>query len=75
MTRTITLRKIGNSIGATFPKDLLDKHGLKEGSTLHLVESRDGLTLTPYDPHFEEVVKAYEEVEEQYKNAFRELAK
>ncbi len=75
MTRTLTLRKIGNSIGATFPKEVLDRHGLKEGSTLHLVETPDGLTLTPYDPDFEDAIVAYEDVAERYKNALRELAK
>lgn len=75
MTRTITLRRIGNSIGATFPKDLLERHGLGEGSTLHVVETTDGLSITPYDPDFEDAMAAYEEVAEQYKNALRELAR
>ena len=75
MTRTITLRKIGNSIGATFPKDVLERHGLTEGSTLHLVETVEGLKLMPYDADFEDAMAAYEEVAERYKNALRELAK
>ena len=71
----LKMRRVGNSVGITFPKDVLARHGLAEGSVMHVVETSDGLLLTPYDPHFAEVIEAYEEVEEQYKNAFRELAR
>jgi hypothetical protein len=33
-----------------------------------------GILLTPYDPVFEEGMRAFEEVNKQYRNALRELA-
>ena len=73
--RTVRFRRIGNSVGATFPKDLLERYGIREKTEVHLVETPDGLLLSTYDEHFSEVVKAYREVEDQYRNTFRELAK
>ena len=49
----IKLRKIGNSLGSTFPKEVLDRLGLKEGDKMHLVVTADGIKLVPYDPNFE----------------------
>lgn len=75
MTRTLTLRRIGNSIGATFPRDLLERHGLTEASTVHVVDTPDGLLLTPYDPDFGEAMAISERVSNQYRNALRELSR
>ncbi|MEQ8956789.1 MAG: AbrB/MazE/SpoVT family DNA-binding domain-containing protein, partial [Coleofasciculus sp. C2-GNP5-27] len=41
----IKLRKVGNSIGTTFPKEILDKFDLREGDTLTLVVMEDGIKL------------------------------
>lgn len=74
MTLRITLRKIGGSVGATFPKDLTDSLHVRAGDTLNVVRTDRGVLLTPYDPVFEQGMRAYEEVNKQYRNALRELA-
>ena len=74
-TPTITFRKIGNSIGATFPKEVVDAAGISEKSTWHVVQTSEGLLLKEYDEAFEKGMAAYREIAEQYKNALRELAK
>ncbi|MEM1056548.1 MAG: AbrB/MazE/SpoVT family DNA-binding domain-containing protein [Bacteroidota bacterium] len=74
-TTTIKLRKVGNSIGATFPKEILDRLGLEEKSEMIIVETEDGFTLKRYDSDFEAAMEAYHEVAKQYENALRELAK
>ena len=74
-TPTITFRKIGNSIGATFPKEVVEAAGISEKSTWHVVQTPDGLLLKQYDEDFERGMAAYREFAEQYKNALRELAK
>lgn len=71
----LKLRKIGNSIGTTFPKEILDKLQVSEGDTLYLTETPDGLQLTAYDPEFEQVMEAASEVTRRYRNALKELAK
>ena len=68
------LRKIGNSTGITLPKEILDKLGLKEGDTLNIVLTSDGIQLTPYNPDFEVALQAYKEGKSMYRNAMRKLA-
>ena len=70
----IKLRKVGNSIGTTFPKEVLEKFNLSEGDTLSLVVMEDGIKLMAYDPNFEQVMAAYKQGSSQYRNAMRELA-
>ena len=73
--KTIKLRKVGNSFGFTLPKELLEKYNLEEGIELHVIEKKDGFTLTPYDPDFEEWAKAFEKTNKKYKNTLKALAK
>ena len=70
----IKLQKVGNSIGATFPKEVLEKLGLKEGDALTLVVMEDGIRLTAHDPEFDQVMAAYQQGASQYRNAMKELA-
>jgi antitoxin MazE len=71
----LKLRKIGNSLGVTIPKEVLEKFKLVEGDSLSLIETREGIQLTPYDPEFEKAMAIYREGSIKYKNALRELAK
>ena len=74
-TRTITLRRIGNSVGATFPKEVLDRLGLGEKSELLLVETEDGFELKRYDAEFDRAWAAYLDSKKRYHNVYKELAK
>jgi putative addiction module antidote len=75
MHKTITLRRIGGSLGGTFPKEVMERLNMKEGDELFVVEREDGLLLTPYDPKFEKVMEAYDVISRKYRNTLRELAK
>lgn len=72
---TLKIRKVGNSLGATFPKEVLQKLKLQEGDTVYVTETPDGVQLTPYDPNFDQAMEAYRKVSSKYKNALRQLAK
>jgi putative addiction module antidote len=37
----VKLQKVGNSIGTSFPKEVLDRLGLVEGDTMNLVVNDD----------------------------------
>ena len=74
MTNKITLRKVGGSIGATFPKDIIDDLRVEAGDQLTVVRTERGILLTPFDPVFERAMRAYEEVNAEFRNALRELA-
>lgn len=69
------VRRVGNSLGITLPKTIVDNYHLSEGDELHLIETEDGLILTPFDPKFAEWAKAYDKTNSRYRNTLRALAK
>lgn len=75
MVRTVKLRKMGGSIGATLPRDLAERLHLDVGDEVFVVATEDGLLITPYDPTFGKAMAAYRRGAKMYKNALRELAK
>lgn len=74
MSKETTIRRIGNSSGLTIPKEMLERQYLSEGDRVHIIETEDGLLITPYDPDFEDAMAIYEEGAKTYRNALRELA-
>jgi len=75
MVRSVKLRKMGGSVGATLPKDLADRFHLEPGDDVLAVETAHGILLTPYDPDVEEGLAIAAETQKRYRNALRELAK
>jgi putative addiction module antidote len=75
MVRKVTLRKMGGSVGATLPKDMAERLHVQAGDEVFIVETEDGVLLTPYDPEFQRAMEAYERSASKYRNALRELAK
>lgn len=71
----LKIRKIGNSLGAILPNETLASLHLKEGDVVYLIEEKDGVKLTPYDPEFEAAMEAFEEGRRTFRNALHELAK
>jgi putative addiction module antidote len=72
---TLKLRAIGTSTGFIIPKDLLSQIGWKEGEEIIATPTRDGLTLSHFDPEVARQVAMGEEFMDEYKETFRELAK
>lgn len=75
MHKETTIRRIGNSAGATIPKAMLERYGLTVGERAYIVATEQGLLITPYDPDFAEALAIYEEGSKTYRNAMHELAK
>lgn len=69
------IRKIGNSLGVTIPKQLIDELHLKTGDKLTIKKKGSNLELKPIDPGFEEWAEAYRLANEDYKEVLKELAK
>ncbi|MCU0246610.1 MAG: AbrB/MazE/SpoVT family DNA-binding domain-containing protein [Bryobacter sp.] len=72
---TLKLRPVGSSTGVIFPKELLAKLDVKEGDELFVVESPEGLLLTPFDPEVARDVELGAGFMRKYRSTFRELAK
>jgi len=71
----VKVTPIGNSMGILLPKEALRKLHVSKGDTLYLLDSPEGLTLTPYQQDFEEQMDAAKKVMGKYRNAFHALAK
>lgn len=74
MAKETKIRAIGNSSGTTIPKEILDRYRLAAGDRVHLVETDEGILITPFDPLFAEAMELYDEGAKKYRNAMRELA-
>jgi len=71
--KPVKLQKLGGSVAAVIPKAMLDRLHLAAGDEVHVVETDDGLLLTPFDPDFAEAMAIYERGAREYRNALREL--
>ena len=69
------IRKIGNSLGITLPKQVIDELHLKDGDKLSVENINGLLQLKPIDPEFEDWAEAYRELNTDYKEVLKELAK
>jgi putative addiction module antidote len=71
----LRLTKIGNSVGAVFPKELLARMNVDAGDIVYLTETVDGVRVTPYDPEFAAHMDMAEKVMKKRRAVLRELAK
>ncbi len=65
---------IGNSVGVTLPKELLERLRVQKGDLLFAVETPNGVELTPYDPEFAAQMEVAEDVMRRRRNMLRKLA-
>lgn len=71
----LKLRKTGNSLATTWPKELLSQLNVGEGDKLYVVNTPHGVLVTPYDPAFERKMDVAKRVMARDRDALKELAK
>jgi putative addiction module antidote len=71
---TLKLTTVGNSTGVVFPREILEKLRVQKGDTLYVVETPNGIQLTPYDPEFAAQMEAAERVMRRDRDVLRKLA-
>lgn len=71
----LKLRKTGNSLSTTWPKEVLARLNVKEGDELYAVETLHGVIVTPYDPNFEKTMEEARKVMARDREALKELSK
>lgn len=49
---TLKLNRTGDSVSAIFPKEMLSKIHIKEGDSLHVIETPEGYMLVPHDASY-----------------------
>ena len=72
----VQLKKIGNSTGVIFPKELMARLDISVGDSFYATLTPEGgLRFTPHDPKFEKAMEVARRGMKIYRNALSELAK
>ena len=74
MTSTVKVTTVGNSIGIVLSKDLLAKLRVEKGDQLYVIETPNGIELTPYQPDFAEKMEIAREIMKENRDVLRRLA-
>ena len=65
---------VGNSVGVILPKELLERLRVGKGDSLYVIETKQGIELTPYNPEFATQMETAERVMREDRDALRKLA-
>lgn len=65
---------VGNSVGVILPKELLERLRVGKGDSLYVIETKQGIELTPYNPEFANQMEVAERVMREDRDALRKLA-
>jgi putative addiction module antidote len=71
---TVKITTIGNSVGIVLPKEVLSRLHVQKGDSLYLLETPEGIQLTPYDQDFAAEVDAAKRVMRKHRDVLRKLA-
>ena len=74
MTTNLKLTQIGNSTGVILPREILDRLRVEKGDVLSVLETPNGIELTPYDPEFAVQMAVAERVMREDRDVLRKLA-
>lgn len=74
MASAIKITTIGNSAGIILPKEVLLRLKVAKGDSLYLVDTPEGVTLSPYDQDFAEEMEAAKRVMKKNRDVLRRLA-
>ena len=71
----LKITSVGNSAGVLLPKEILTKLRVGKGDLLYVIETENGIELTPYDPAFGAQMAAAEDIMREDRDILRKLAK
>ena len=71
---TVKVTTVGNSAGIVLPKEVLERLRVAKGDTLYVIETPDGVQLTPYDPEFAAQMDVAEKVMRKRRDVLKKLA-
>lgn len=70
----LKITQIGNSLGVILPKELLSRLKVEKGYSLHVLETNDGVELTPFDAELSEQLAVAERIIRDNRDLLRKLA-
>ncbi|MDY6852754.1 MAG: AbrB/MazE/SpoVT family DNA-binding domain-containing protein [Thermodesulfobacteriota bacterium] len=71
---TLKVTTVGNSVGVVLPKEILSKLRVSKGDNLYVLETPDGIELTPYQPDFAKQMDLAGEVVRENRDVLRKLS-
>jgi putative addiction module antidote len=74
MAVEVTLRQAGGSVSATIPREMARRFHLTAGDRVQMIETDQGILLTPFDPLVQEALALASQAARQFQPALRELA-
>jgi putative addiction module antidote len=74
MATAVKITTVGNSVGIVLPKEVLAKLKVEKGDSLYLIDTPDGIQLTPFDKDFADEMEAARRVMRKHRDVLRKLA-
>ena len=74
MAVTVKLTTVGNSTGIVLPRELLEKLRVRKGDVLQVLETPNGIELTPFDAGQAREMDVAESVMRRRRTLLRKLA-
>jgi putative addiction module antidote len=74
MATAVKVITIGNSVGIVLPKEILNRLHIEKGDSLYVIETPNGIELTPYDQDFVEEMESAKRVMRKHRDVLRKLA-
>ena len=71
---TLKVTTVGNSVGVVLPKEILRRLRVVKGDVLYVLNTSDGIELTPFDPEFAAQMEVAEEVMREDRDVLKRLA-
>ena len=75
MHHTLKIIQIGNSLGVTFPKEMLAALKVEKGDTLTVTPAPDGFRISAYDTEHAKQLEVARKIMKTRRHVLRELAK
>jgi putative addiction module antidote len=74
MATVVKITTIGDSIGIMLPTEVLAKLKVAKGDSLYLLDTADGVELTPYNQSFADEMEVAKRIMRENREVLRKLA-
>ena len=72
--QTLKITTVGNSAGVVLPREILDRLHVEKGDMLYVLETPNGIELTPYTQAFGKQMDVADRVMREDRDVLRKLA-